>query len=223
VVILNGVDVPSGVEVSEWRRRIRQQLGIGPSCEVVVYVGNLRPEKDPECLAAAFDRILSERRDASVLLIGRAPAGAERTSGVKAIEAMPRVRFLGEVPDPRPFLCVADALVLSSRSEGCPTVVVEALACGVPVASTDVGDLREIVGEAGVIVPVGDGVALGASVVRLLQDRASFTAVGERTRQRIIRLCDRREITRAFVREYLSLCGTATMLTPPARPPAANR
>jgi glycosyltransferase involved in cell wall biosynthesis len=83
-------------------------------------------------------------------------------------------------------MAAADVLLLSSLREGCPNVVLEALAAGVPVAATDVGDVRIVVGEEGVVVTPGDGRALGDAAFGLLRLGATERAtLAFRARQRM--------------------------------------
>jgi glycosyltransferase involved in cell wall biosynthesis len=86
-----------------------------------------------------------------------------------------RVRYSSWGPrfDVADLLPAFDVFVSSSRWEGLPRVVVEAMAAGVPVAATDAGGIREVVVDelSGLLVPVGDGDALGKAIERLLDDR----------------------------------------------------
>jgi glycosyltransferase involved in cell wall biosynthesis len=81
-----------------------------------------------------------------------------------------RVGWLGLRDDVPDLLAASDAFVLSSRWEGSPNVVLEALAAGVPVAATDVGGVRELVhdGRSGFLVPPGDVAALAGAMDRLM-------------------------------------------------------
>jgi glycosyltransferase involved in cell wall biosynthesis len=82
-----------------------------------------------------------------------------------------------------------DIFVLSSvpRSEGLPTAIVEAMACGLPVVATDVGGVRELVhdGATGYVVPPRDPSAIATAVSRLLSDADLRSALGRRARQRV--------------------------------------
>lgn len=82
------------------------------------------------------------------------------------------IRFLGARRDIAALLADADVVVLSSDWEARPLVAQEALAAGTPLVATDVGGVRALVGDAAVLVPPGDAVALGAGLRRVLEDAA---------------------------------------------------
>lgn len=171
IVVPNGVAVPATDQVAAWRAATRSRLGIAHDTPVAIYVGNLRPAKDPACLLQAIQTAVRHMPTLVVLLVGRTSTGSSESKVCRAIRAQSNVRVLGEVHDVMPLISASDALVLSSRSEGCPTVVLEALACSRPVVSTDVGDLRQIVGAPGAVVDVGNGVELGLALVKAVSER----------------------------------------------------
>ena len=165
LVIPNGVVIPAASQVAAWRAAMRSRLGIAFDTPVAIYVGNLRAAKDPACLLQAIQTAAERMPDLVVLLVGRTASGSAESEVCRAIHEQPCVRVLGEVHDVMPLISAADALLLSSRSEGCPTVVLEALACNRAVVATKVGDLVDIVDGAGYVVEVGDGASLGRALV----------------------------------------------------------
>jgi glycosyltransferase involved in cell wall biosynthesis len=92
------------------------------------------------------------------------------------------VRFCGFVSDPRRFLAGVDLFCLSSRREALPLVLLEAMAEGLPCVATDVGDVRQAVGEAAVVVPPGNVAALAAALHDLLADPGRRRVLGLRAR-----------------------------------------
>ncbi len=137
---------------------------------VVLAAGRLRPQKDFETLLAAF-AILRQRRPARLVVLGEGPDRAAlearaRTLGFAADFAMP-----GFVRNPFAWMARAQVFALSSRFEGLPGTLIQAMACGCPVVSTDCpSGPREILegGRHGELVPVGDPVALAAALERTL-------------------------------------------------------
>lgn len=136
----------------------------------VLAVGTLKPIKGYDTLLDAFAR-LRQRTEARLLILGE---GGERTrleAQVKRLDLQGQVFLPGFVNDPRPYFQRADLHVLSSKGEGLPTVVIEALAEGTPVVSTDChSGPREILadGRFGRLVPVGDAEALATAMLKSL-------------------------------------------------------
>ncbi|MFN7144902.1 MAG: glycosyltransferase [Myxococcota bacterium] len=115
----------------------------------------------------------------------------------------PRVRLLGRREDVPALLAEADILAVPSRWEGFGLAAAEGLAAGVPVVASDVDGLREVVGDAGVLVPAEDRVALRSALARLRDDPGLRQKLGVRGRERAVERFDLRET----VRRYESLYG----------------
>ena len=100
-----------------------------------------------------------------------------------------RVYFAGFVPDSRTFLSAGEVLLLPSRKEGLPTVLLEAGIARVPTIASTTGGIPEIIedGVSGFLVPVGDADALAARCRTLLDDPARAEALGEHLHARILR------------------------------------
>jgi glycosyltransferase involved in cell wall biosynthesis len=147
---------------------------------VLLAVGRLVPQKDYSTLLRAFALVRSHR-SVRLVILGEGPE-RDRLRG-EAIELgiAADFRMPGAVPNPFPHMTRAGLFVMSSAWEGLPTVLIEALACGCPVVSTDCeSGPREILegGNAGALVPVGDHGALAAAILRGLEappDRERLT------------------------------------------------
>jgi glycosyltransferase involved in cell wall biosynthesis len=133
-----------------------------PEVPVFVTAGRLVLQKDHETLLKAFALLLQKRR-ARLLILGTGPRREILEAMANSLGIREAVDFLGFQPNPLPFFRQADAFVLSSRHEGLGNVIVEALACGTPVISTDCphgpAEILEN-GKNGILVPVGDPGAL---------------------------------------------------------------
>jgi glycosyltransferase involved in cell wall biosynthesis len=143
--------------------------GSGP---LVYTVGRIEDAKDLPTLLRAFERVHERRPDARLVVAGtgsRLPDLREQAARSSAADA---ISFPGYVDNAYAGMAAADVFVLSSRHEGLPTVLLEALACGTPVVSTDCpSGPREILadGEYGRLVPVGDDTALADAIVTTLE------------------------------------------------------
>jgi glycosyltransferase involved in cell wall biosynthesis len=208
-VLHNGVEFPAWEDVIDVRAGWRTTLGIAAEAPVLLHVGSIHPSKDPGCLLRCVEEVHRRVPGVVALRAGRAPLAGEATPDSTALMSSPLVRQLGEIRDVPSLMAVADVLVLTSRREGCPNVVLEAMAAGVPVVSTDVGDVRTIVGDAGGVRDVGDWAALGAEVARILSMQPALrSALGERARSRVRHAHLRRDVNARFVALYRELIGS---------------
>lgn len=148
---------------------------------VVLATGRLEPQKDYPTLLAAFARVVQVRR-ARLLILGEGRERERLTALAEALRIADFVDMPGFQSNPYAHMARAQVFVLSSRFEGMPNVLVEAMACRTPVVSTDCPHgPREILadGKWGRLVPVGDPEAMAAAILRTLDevpDRDSLVA-----------------------------------------------
>lgn len=139
---------------------------------VVLGVGRLTWEKSFVCLIRAF-AIVRERRNARLIILGEGPERPRLEALVRELGLEADVQLPGFVNNPYAYMSRAAVFALSSASEGLPTALIEALATGTPVVSTDCPNgPREILrdGRLGRLVPVGDPAALAGSVTAVLEE-----------------------------------------------------
>lgn len=147
----------------------------------VLAVGTLKPIKEYGVLIEAFS-ILARKIDARLLILGEGEQRTAMEAQIRRLGLQDRMYMPGFVKDAAPYFERADLHVLSSSGEGFGNVIVEALACGTPVVSTDCrSGPREILadGRFGTLVPVGDAAALAAAMHTTLEvqpDRAALRA-----------------------------------------------
>ena len=165
-VIPNGVDTATfrpatGAE----RAALRSTLGLPLAARVGVSVGALSERKDPLTVIRAFRAIGVPGLPLVFLGDGPLAAACRREA-----QGDPRIRFEGQVDDVTPFLRAADFLVSASKSEGLPNAVLEAMACGLRLALTDIGphrELLELAPDRGEVAALGDVSALAAAIGRV--------------------------------------------------------
>ena len=192
---------------------LRAALGIPADAFVVGWLGRMTEIKRADDLLRAFAAIPAESH---LLLVGDGPLrpGLERLAGELGIGA--RVHFAGFRDDVGTVYAACDVIALTSANEGTPVTVIEALAAGVPVVSTDVGGVADIVddGRTGLLAPPGDIQAIANRLSRLAADPEERTRMGQSGRASVI---DRYSIPR-LVRDvdalYRELLGRAEVSRP---------
>ena len=190
VVIPNAVDVESFASV---------RPHAGPPR--IVSIGRLAFPKDFSTLVEALADARGEWRAS---FVGEGPLRAAIAEEVCSRGLESRIELLGTRGDVPELLASADVFVLSSRSEGFPVSILEAMAVGLPVVATDVGGVAEAVldGETGLLVPPGDGRALSAALERLLRDDALRRRLGDAGRERALREFDVPSFRQAHLELY---------------------
>jgi glycosyltransferase involved in cell wall biosynthesis len=160
VVVTNGVDTEEFSPSQERRMETRAAMGVASEF-VWLAAGRVVPAKDFPNLLRAFEIVRAEFPTAQLWLAGEGASGKQ--------SSMENVRWLGLRRDMPALLDAADGFVLASAWEGMPLVVGEAMAMEKPVVATDVGGVRELVGETGAVVPAKQSEALAAAMVRWMR------------------------------------------------------
>ena len=178
--VVNGCDL----SVFHVRNRLeaRQQLHIDPASEAVVYIGRMDVKKGLRELVEAATALYPKRPNLHVYLIGDGP---DRSLIENSIQASNATSYIHPLPACSSdavavWMAAADLVTLPSYMEGCPNVVLEALACGRPVVATHVGGIPEIMNnECGRLVPPRNSAELAhalASVLDSTWDEAAISA-----------------------------------------------
>lgn len=157
------------------RQPITHEWFIRKDEPVLLSVGRFTRQKDYPTLVHAFAR-LAKKRPCRLVMFGEGRQQRRVRAVIEGYGLQARVDMPGFVANPFPYFARADLFVLSSRWEGLPTVLIEALALGCPVVSTDCpSGPREILrnGRYGALVPPGDVPALAGAMEQVLHDRPS--------------------------------------------------
>jgi len=204
--------IPNGVPTDEYapdphtRAQWRQAHGIEPHATVLVHIGRFAPPKNHALLVEAFAQV---RADCPLylLLVGAGELEDAVREQVAGLGLASRVRFLGVRADVADILRASDVFVLSSRWEGNPMSVMEAMAAGLPVVSTAVGGVPELVreGVTGRLVPSEDAGALAQALQALVDDPARRQAMGAAARRHAVAHFDIRHTVRGYEQLYESL------------------
>lgn len=163
------------------RSAARRRLGLHDRGSVIGWIGRLSEEKGPDLLVEAMQ--LLDDESASVAVIGDGPMRARVESEIVRRGLSGRVALLGALPRAAELLPAFDALVVSSRQEGFPTVILEAMAAGVPVVAFAVGGIPELLDStSALLVPSGETASLAAAIRECLADPVGARARAMRGR-----------------------------------------
>lgn len=191
------------------RDAARFSVGADPSDIVIGTVGNLRAEKGHDVLIRAFKLIHDRTPNSRLVVCGAARynitvAGMEEY--VEALRLGGRVSFLGYRPATA-FLPSVDLYIHSSRAEGLPNAVLEAMAQGVPVIATDVGGTAELIehGVSGVLVPAGNAELLAEAALKVLKDSRWRAALAKKGHERAASCFSIQDMVRSYEKTYEEL------------------
>ncbi len=164
------------VPVDRIRGMAREDLSFpwfdGDDIPIIIGVGRLSDEKGFDVLLRAFDRVRN-KTPVRLVILGEGPQRDKLNNLIKELGVEHDVFMPGYVPNPYAYIAHAAVLTLSSRSEGFPNVIVEALACGTPVVATDCpSGPAEILneGEFGRLVPMNDPAAMARAILDTLRE-----------------------------------------------------
>lgn len=168
------------------RRSIRSELGLGLQDIVVTCVAEMNPNKNHRFLLQAWKHVSSECPICHLVLVGTGSLMPVLRSMVER-ENISRVHFLGYRSDVPNILFDTDVVVLTSRREGLPRCIMEAMGAGKPVVATDVRGSRDLVehGRTGFLVKLGDLSGLVAALGGLVNDVQLRTAMGTAAREKV--------------------------------------
>jgi glycosyltransferase involved in cell wall biosynthesis len=165
--------------------------GAEPEVLTISWAGRVDPIKDLETLIRAYALVRAELPQVRLRLFGGTPKGGaayrERCEALAVeLDVAEGVRFEGRVENIRDAYVAGSVVVLSSVSEGFPYTLIEAMACGRATVATDVGGVREAVGDTGLVVRPRDPEAMAQACLRLLRDEMSRHRLGHAARGRAL-------------------------------------
>jgi glycosyltransferase involved in cell wall biosynthesis len=203
-VIYNGIAAGAFAGGSADRGSLRAELDLGADDLVLIQVARLDYLKDQATAVRTLQHVVAARPEARLILVGDGPERAKIEAEVRARELTRYVRFLGQRGDVARLLGAADVFLLTSISEGIPLTVIEAMCAGLPVVSTAVGGVGEIVieGQTGWLAPAGDDRRLAEHVLRLAAAPDLRRRMGEEGRDRARAVFSEGQMHAAYVRLY---------------------
>lgn len=200
--------IPNGIDVARFERGNRtcwSALGWPDDSDVAIFVGRLHPQKGIDLLRRQVDRISPPGSRQKLLLVGDGPLRDRLERWTRRI-GHDRVQMIGWQADVAPLLRAARLLVLPSRYEGMPNVILEAMASGLPVVCSRVEGVEELLGDdVRQTFAAGDDLAMAERVERFRADPELAASVGETNRARVAESFSIESMIDAYRRLYRQL------------------
>ena len=217
--------IPNGIDLAAIAAATPAVLPISTGAianEIVIgTVAALRPEKALDRLLRAV-AALAPSPPIRLVIVGDGPERPRLEALAAALGIAARVHFAGHSPAPAGYYRRFDLFALSSDTEQMPLSVIEAMAAGLPVAATDVGDLREMLApENAPCVAARDPAALAAALARLIADPAGRAAIGAANRARAMAEFDQERMIAAYGALFDAATGAAPEGAPGGAPGGA--
>lgn len=201
--------IPNGIDLREYESVQPvgpSELGVPAGRRILLCVGRLHEQKGLDWLLSFAPAMLDHLPEHDLVLVGDGPQRPKLEALAAAGSAAGRIHFAGFRSDIPRCLAAADALLLPSRWEGMPNVLLEAMASGLPVVATESHGVAEALGDPsdGQMVPLSDAEAFQRAVVAIASQAELAKRLGERNRQRIADVFST-EQTLALHRQLFSL------------------
>lgn len=204
----NGIDTTYFQEtpnLAQKARTIQQQLGIPHNAFVWVFVGRIVRDKGIAELVTAFKGIVKNQPDSHLILVGHEEVLNSISAGTKQLIINEKcIISVGFQADVRPYIILADALVLPSYREGLPNVLLQAACLKRPVMATNIVGCREVVieGKTGLLVPTKEPIALRNAMLKLMNDASLRGKMGPAARAHVEAHYDQQAVWQALLLAY---------------------
>ncbi len=188
VVIPLGLPLGRFADTTVPRGSLRSQLDIAEDVKLVLYAGRLVPIKDIPSLIRATAQVVKQRPDIHVALFGDGPLRGELEQLALELGVEDTITFCGTTNEIEKVYVDADLVVLCSKREGMPVVILEAMAAGRPVLSTEVGNVTNMItdGVTGRLVPAGSVEALAGAMLAALNDPEHSMAMARAGQEHVL-------------------------------------
>jgi glycosyltransferase involved in cell wall biosynthesis len=204
VVIPNGIDVEAhnGLQAADLR-----QFGLPSGRRAIVFVGRLHPQKGLDWFLSFAPQMFEQLPDHDLLMVGDGPERRRLEEIIRTRGLEQRVHWAGWSPYVAQILRASDLLVLPSRWEGMPNVLLEGMAAGLPLVSTRAQGVEELLGPLAdqQCADFGDAEAFLNRLRQLAEDRQAAAELGRKNRERVERFFSRQAMIQAYEQVYTSL------------------
>ncbi len=178
--------ITSRARTAAMRREVREELGVPRTARLILSVGRLEAAKGFEELMSTIPHLISEFPDAWFVWLGQPDQPDALRAELEELRITHRILLAGYRRDVPRFMHASDLFVLPSRMEGLPLVLLEAMASGLPVVSTRVGGVPELIthGDNGLLTRIGDSCDLLEALRWALRNPRKMRSMAHRARQR---------------------------------------
>ncbi len=206
VTIYNGIDTDL-YSKSVCNLGLLEEIGIKPGSRVIGTVGRLEEPKDYVTLFAAFSKVCQRIPNLYWVIVGDGSLRSSLTERARAFNLLDKIVFLGSRRDVHRILPLFDLFVLSSKSEGLPLSILEAMAASVPVIATSVGGIPEMIRdrENGLLVQPADVAALETCMADLLRNAEQAKSLSEAAFKTVVDTFSLKAMTHQYDAVYRSL------------------
>lgn len=204
--------IPNGIDVDRWSDVPPAKLetfGVPSGKRVFVFVGRLDVQKGLDLFFQQLPEIFAAAPGHDFLLIGEGKERGRLQSLANELGVLPRVHFAGWQPAIAPILAASDLLVLPSRWEGMPNVILEAMAAGKPIVAFQVHGVQELLGDSAgsqVVSPERPS-QFASHVCEMLSKSILDNDLGDKNRDRVRQKFSLAMMIKAFEQHFLSLAG----------------
>lgn len=181
--------IPNFIDIERFKRTDSEEFKktVSPGGEkLITHVSNFREVKRVPDVVTAFSHVLKNGVKAKLLMVGDGPDRAKAEKKCRELDICGRVKFLGKQEQVEEILSVSDLFLIPSGSETFGLAALEAMGCGVPVISSNIGGLPEvnIHGETGYLCELGDVETMGKYATKILKDEKLHNKLAKAARKR---------------------------------------
>lgn len=191
--------INNGIDLHRFNRKEHKHF-------TLINVAQHDDNKNQAALIRCFAKLRNEVPDAKLLLLGDGPYHESLIQLADELGVADAVVFTGRVPNTEDYYSVSDLYVQTSFTEAMPLSVLEAMAAGLPVVSTNVGGLPDVVQDNGLLIPPGDDEALYTAIKQIYTQGKEATQAMSRASLRIVQNYSSEHMARAYEKIYLEMC-----------------
>lgn len=182
------VVIPNAIDISEFNFEVdsakkRAEIGIWSNDMIITCVSKLRRGKGHEYLLEAFESIFQRRQNTHLLIVGDGEKKDELTHQISTYQSKSHIHFLGNRDDVKELLKISNIFVLATEGEGMSNAIMEAMAAGIPIITTNTPENHALIknGTTGILVPLKNSTVLTEAIEWLITDPAFRKHLGDTT------------------------------------------